>query len=360
MYIIVLFLLLVLLSTILTLIIFSMSWTTVVPRQEIMKDFSYKHWMADHYEEIKDKKLTDLYLIGSHNSAAYEFDYGVDIDSEYTSIRPVVNNYNPLKKFITAWSQNQGMNIYEQLATGVRILYLDTKLNSDGICDNEHSFVNGISSKAADDIVRFLKENPKEIIIVYFGISDEQCIDEYATSFKDFPLKVYRGETVDQLLTSNNRLILNYNGDLLPKIVWYDVDTVDKLDIKNTDKDKSKYSFQTITPSFGTFILSNDASGLYDSVNDIQNKYKNNTNIVYGLFDYVNFDLVKIAVNRNLISSSSSSSGSSSDYIYFVKNNSEKTLSIVNCVFTAVLLAAIILYLFVKYIQYKNSQVDYI
>ncbi len=348
MRIVVLFLLLVLLSTILTLTIFSISWATVVPRQEIIKDFSYKHWMADHYEEIKDKKLTDLYLIGSHNSTSYEFDYSVNIDSGYTYVRPIVNNYNPLKKFITAWSQNQGMTVYDQLATGVRILYLDTKLGSNGICNDEHSFATGISSKTADDIVRFLKENPKEIIIVYFGVSDKQCIDEYVTSFKEFPLKIYRGETVDKLLTSNNRLILNYNRDLLPKIVWYDVDTIDKLDSKNKDIAMSKYSFQTITPTARTFLLSNDASGLYDSVNDIQNKYKNNINIVYGLFDYVNYDLVKIAVNRNL-------NTSSDNYIYFVKN-SEKTLSIANCILIAVLLATIIIYLIMKYVQHRNRR----
>jgi len=350
MYKIVLFMLLVLLSTIITLIIFSISWASVTPRQEIMKDFSYKNWMSDYHEDIKDKKLTDLYLIGSHNSTSYLFDYNIDIDSGYTLIRPLINDYNPLKKYITAWAQNQGMDVYDQLSTGVRILYIDTKLGSNSICDNEHSFANGESSKTADDIVRFLKENPKEIVIVYFGVSDKQCIDEYKTSFKDFPLTKYHGETVDQLLASNNRIILNYPGDLLPKIVWYNVDTVDKLDSKNADKTLSKYSFQTITPSFSTFILSNDSSGLYDSVNAIQNKYKNNTDIVYGLFDYVNFDLVRIAVNRNLKNSSSGGS----DKIYFVKNNSEQTLSIVNCVFVAVLLAIIILYLIMR----RNNQVD--
>ncbi len=297
--------------------------------------YPYKNWMQNSKNRLKNKKLNEIRLIGSHNSASVSIDYSKDLGS-YSNIRPFIDNISPLEKFINMWTINQSLDIYEQLCIGVRILHISTKYSDENmtinkdtnkdseICYDKHSFALSKSVDTAKKILKFLDENPEEIVIIYFQNSDIGCIIEYIDILHQYiNTSEYLTETYDNLVKNNNRCILIYTEN----ITWFNVDSVYGLQEANKNNSKkAKYSFQTITPSVNLMATSKYSGGLYDFSKEIQKNYKKNINntdtntntntndtntndttntdntddgIIWGIFDYVNQDLVELSINKN-------------------------------------------------------------
>jgi 1-phosphatidylinositol phosphodiesterase len=125
--------------------------------------FNPKKWMSGI---SGDTPLNYINIPGTHDSFAYSFPYALDIAK--------------------AWAKTQKINIRDQLNIGCR--FLDIRINQD--LEGRHSSIDCSDDlwKAMEWIKSFLKENPKETILMRIQLEDE-----------------------------NNLSILNYNLDIIIK-----------------------------------------------------------------------------------------------------------------------------------------------
>lgn len=318
-------------------ITFFVQWSNTFINNQVPKDFTFENWMHDLKSIIQDKPLTELYLIGSHNAASNSINYNKDTGL-YNIERSFISKIGPLEKFVNVWAINQSLDIYEQLQTGVRILHISTRQSPDSkVCYDNHSFAITESKYNAQKIYDFLDTHKEEIIIIYFGYSHTDCIEEYRDKLEPFCYNgLYNNETYSELLVKNKRCLIfplyyyhyylfekdntdtdntdNTDTDntvntfkikkyftKLPQIEWFDTDTIQGIINNNNNNDiSSQYSFQTITPSSTLMITSKKSGGLYDYSQEIQKNYRENMNIIWGLFDFVNKNLVQLSIIRNI------------------------------------------------------------
>jgi hypothetical protein len=126
-----------------------------------------QNWMTKMYPFIKNKPLNHIFLPGTHNS-------GVNVVN--WNIQPVLNNSNfqkvwkyrffPCVKHITnQWTITQNNSIYGQLIKGIR--YLDIRVS---FINNEfyisHTYICYELDLGLNDILRFLQQQPNEVIIL--------------------------------------------------------------------------------------------------------------------------------------------------------------------------------------------------
>ena len=98
-------------------------------------------WMAAHHS----KPLYQMLLPGTHDTATYAF-----ADAA----------------LVTNWAQCQQFSVYDQLKGGIR--YLDIRVNGeihDGKIFCSHSFFTVPFEHVINDVSRFIRENPSEVIL---------------------------------------------------------------------------------------------------------------------------------------------------------------------------------------------------
>lgn len=126
-----------------------------------------EHWMADNWDFIKDKKLAQIVIPGTHDSGTYQLRFG--------------NGINVAK--------TQNVSIGEQLKDGIR--YLDLRLieakhrdcADDSVWWIHHGgFYSYRLQDALDEIASFVKKpaNSKEVIILDFQEIDIEYKDDRA------------------------------------------------------------------------------------------------------------------------------------------------------------------------------------
>jgi hypothetical protein len=240
--------------------------------------------MNDNYNSIKDARLVDIPLIGSHDSSAYTFDFTKNIGLLSPIILSFINSVAPLKNFITIVSQTQNMTIYEQLCTGVRILDLRIQ-GSYG----HHTIATIPAIDIFDQIYKFLTENPNEIVVLYFTFSDPNI--NYGSLRSLFAN--YHNETFDQLIKANKRCIVSNTPLTIPPIKWYDKTSVQDINTLSSTT-YNPYSFLTVTPT-STSVLFMNHRPIYEAL-QLQQNYPNlrrDGKIIWALYDFISYDLVK-------------------------------------------------------------------
>jgi hypothetical protein len=154
-----------------------------------------KNWMGQMAPQIQNHSITEIFIPGSHDSATYhleqEFGKNQDISNQLNSFKYAGVGF-AITKVAYSWSRAQGSRIYDQLNNGVR--YLDLRVIWR---DSKKAFytVHGLYGPSLDDvlgqIVQFLKENPKEILVIqigdlrYMGQNANQKSEELAKKLQD-------------------------------------------------------------------------------------------------------------------------------------------------------------------------------
>lgn len=132
-----------------------------------------KQWMKQLSGYIYERSIGQVYLPGSHDSATYKLEHkfgkNQDMTSKLNALRFIGVGY-AVTTIAYKWSQAQNRSIAQQLEDGVR--YLDLRVI---YRDSKKQFytVHGLYGPSLDDvlgqIVRFLSQNPTEIIVIQVG-----------------------------------------------------------------------------------------------------------------------------------------------------------------------------------------------
>ena len=177
---------------------------------------SLSNWMNNNFNTLKKKFINEIILPGTHNSGAYKLDFNKKIEREYEIIRLLGKFFNPLKKHIQKFTLNQELTIYEQCKIGIRMLdlriFYDKKNNT---FYNSHGFITVSLDDIINDLIKFIKENNKEYIIVcckkdypykkqkVIGFNEYIESKEYCTIGYEYLYTL----TYEQLLTTKHRII---------------------------------------------------------------------------------------------------------------------------------------------------------
>ncbi|MDP2193128.1 MAG: phosphatidylinositol-specific phospholipase C domain-containing protein [Alphaproteobacteria bacterium] len=137
-------------------------------------NFFLNRWMQELGPVIEDKKLRELFIPGTHDTATSSISSESDVNPKCS----IGQKLAPLRifgvhGFITRWSKAQDLNITEQLDVGVR--YLDLRLAyhpKHKTFWTEHCLFSQPFEEVLLEIKGFLKKNRKEILII-----DVQNID---------------------------------------------------------------------------------------------------------------------------------------------------------------------------------------
>lgn len=130
-------------------------------------------WMTVLAENIEHKPLNQLFLPGSHDSATYSlentFGKGQDFSEKINLLKGVGVGF-VVSSIAKDWAQAQNRTIYQQLNDGVR--YLDLRvIYRDSAKDfyTVHGLYGPRFSHVLGQINQFLRENPKEILVIQIG-----------------------------------------------------------------------------------------------------------------------------------------------------------------------------------------------
>ncbi|WP_257265255.1 hypothetical protein [Endozoicomonas sp. ONNA2] len=179
-------------------------------------------WMTELYQS-HDRPLNQICIPGTHNSGSYDITRFSDQDPHmWANLQQLFNYYSesylltPFKELVRWWAVTQDQNTYQQLTAGVR--YLDIrprKLNGQLIT------VHGLAGASVDNIImgieRFLKENPREIIIFHihepFGMIQADIDELFQVLHKNFgnsiaPPQMTPAHSIQQFQNSGYQLIV--------------------------------------------------------------------------------------------------------------------------------------------------------
>ncbi len=141
--------------------------------QAMSASISGSNWMAGMAKDIAHIPLNKLYIPGSHDSATYylenTFAKGQDYSEKINLLKPFGIGF-AVMKIAKNWAMAQDRTIYQQLNDGIRyidlrVIYRDSE--KDFYC--AHGLYGPKLSDVLSDMMRFMEENPQEIIIVQIG-----------------------------------------------------------------------------------------------------------------------------------------------------------------------------------------------
>ena len=259
--------------------------------------------MNNNFNTLKKKFINEIILPGTHNSGTYKINLNKKLERDYEIIRLLGKFFNPLKKHIQKFTLNQELTIYEQCKIGIRMLdlriFYDKKNN---LFYNSHSFITVSLEDIINDLIKFIKENNNEYIIVFYKQDypyknqkyDYAVLDEYINS-KKYCILGYKNLytlTYEQLLTTEHRIIWVEVNKYNVKQIWPNTFNKKKLidKINNTNNSNGilyerkilkKYVYEddhkNITKNFGNQIIKESTSirGKYVYEDDHKNITKN-------------------------------------------------------------------------------------
>ena len=179
-------------------------------------------WMTELYQNV-DTPLNQICIPGTHDSGSYDTTIFSDEDPHmWESLKKLFNYYSksyffmPFKELVRWWSVTQGLDTYQQLATGVR--YLDIRPRK---INGKLVTVHGLAGASIDNITlsikRFLNENPKEIIIFHihepFGMIQADIDELFQVLHKNFgssiaPPQMSPSDSIRQFQNSGYQIVV--------------------------------------------------------------------------------------------------------------------------------------------------------
>lgn len=143
---------------------FSFKPNTIKPEEE---EGPYVSWITNSLHILGSKRLNQIALPGTHNSATYSFTRA----SRYAIDVPGLVKYRPpwpVSTIIAQWSKTQSRTIKQQLSDGIR--YFDFRV---GYQDEEFYTCHGMKGDTIRDIlhtfVAFADTFPREVVIIDFN-----------------------------------------------------------------------------------------------------------------------------------------------------------------------------------------------
>lgn len=128
------------------------------------------------WQRIASKRLFEIYLPSSHDSATkyYDFSKKSNVDEQLGKIPVRFLNFLTcgfVGSVISDWGITQNNIIYQQLCDGIRSF--DFRITTvDGVNYLHHTWITIKLNEALFDIRKFMGENPKEVLFIYSRIDD--------------------------------------------------------------------------------------------------------------------------------------------------------------------------------------------
>lgn len=152
-------------------------------QEEVVEETPFKTWITDSIHALGDKRLNQLVLPGSHNSATYCFTRA----SRYSVDQPGLVKYRPpwpVSSVIASWSRTQLRSLVEQLSDGIR--YFDIRV---GHQRGEFYSCHGMNGDTISNILSLFVEHaesfPQEVIILDFNHFYNMSHDDHETLTKE-------------------------------------------------------------------------------------------------------------------------------------------------------------------------------
>lgn len=133
---------------------------------------AYRTWMGDLFEVLRERKLFQLTLPGTHDSGAYQLERirtpgsRSSIPQWVESLRQQACFQGIIDQVILDFSLTQSMPIAKQLDAGIRYLDLRVCLH-DGNFHAHHGFVGPSLSVAFAELQSFMQSVTQELVIVH-------------------------------------------------------------------------------------------------------------------------------------------------------------------------------------------------
>jgi len=302
------------------------------------------NWMEFLYDNIKSKHINNIILPGTHNSGAYT----IDFKNSFIWNNDIINKIKPFrnlactKKAIINWTVCHNNSIYNQLYNGIRVF--DFRISYDNTSDIfyiTHTFTCITLVEAINDIIRFINEQPKEIIIIYSKPDWENRTTMYdvGRKFIDFICKQLENylydnigyfPTLEDMVKINKRIIFTYTEDSNGYIwsdLFFDVSwtNTSKIDLKLKGLENSLLSYREgyfnvldfiLTPQVNDIIksillcqccissatLKGFANKINRQLNNFISKNKhhfNNLSSIY--FDFPSVDTIYTVISLNIV-----------------------------------------------------------
>jgi hypothetical protein len=266
------------------------------------------NWMETNWELLKDKKLKDIFLPGTHNSASYQVSFDMN-NSLFKNLKPLFKFLGIciLNRFTRQLTINQELNVYNQLIIGTR--YLDLRISYyDNIYYCTHTYMCAKLDDVIKQINKFNTLYPNEIIIIMYKPDWEHrnTIDnDLLTKYMNENIGSVNTMPKDSYLFGNTLLEISEKGKiiLLPNFYtrWYNTADI-KVFIQTYETDNPSNIFNildtVLTPNNNNFTKS-----LKKYSQEIKNWIINYEDFKYNVyaFDYIDISLCNLIINRNFI-----------------------------------------------------------
>ena len=185
-----------------------------------------ENWQYKLFNILKNKKINRIYLPGTHDSGAYNFITDKTFskfknDQKQFNYFRLLSKFTPLYFIIKAWTKTQNQDVFDQLKLGIRSF--DLRIFWSGYKKKwflGHSIAVTTYEKIMNDIIKFIKVNKNEFIVIQIKEDWENRstlkgnIDafwKYTKSFKYFYNLIWfekKIPTYKELLDSGKRIIL--------------------------------------------------------------------------------------------------------------------------------------------------------
>ena len=316
--------------------------TGTTPKQ----DENLSRWMENLPNEKQLCPLNQVTMPGSHNSASFWFDTSMELAPDKPKIVSSMSDKvgfldNTMKSFVNKWALTQSWNVKQQLCGGIR--YFDMRVAYRKASDEfrcVHALFGHPVEEILEEVKKFLKENPKEVVLLDFNhlycMETEEhlrlasLIDQYFGGMLHSPRKDRSIASLQELWLAGEQVIVFYDNvpivEMFPSFFpsvyissqWPNTDEHEKV-IKHVSaqgkasKEPGKYHVtQAIATPQAATVLMNLRGSLRSSVTCKLNKdllsllrsnlgdEKYTFNIL--LLDHVEFDdLISIIIGYNYI-----------------------------------------------------------
>jgi hypothetical protein len=161
---------------------------------------SLASWQSDNFDLLKNRRVIDLILPGTHDSGAYEnkLNFNLPAVVYWTPIIEVIHNFRVYWNFLKKWTACQDKNFYEQLKSGIREFDMRFCLASDNKWRLHHSFVAETINEVIEQFQRFFREHPNEVVI--WRVQGGGCAYD---RYKDWPQLIRNNTEFNKIVYSD-------------------------------------------------------------------------------------------------------------------------------------------------------------
>ncbi|KAG2377673.1 hypothetical protein C9374_009189 [Naegleria lovaniensis] len=212
---------------------------------ECVNSTSTARWMAEHYEQLKNKTLNQVLLPGTHDSLTYDINFynnrsalmfSNDIDSMLLKLFNLPFVSKPFMYMIMVpWANTQSCHVTQQLMHGIR--YFDIRICKDErepLVQNRfkscHNYFGSYISEVLEQVVDFLTNvSPYEFLVLdfnhFYGMDadDHEFFANYiATTLNHLlvqPSQFEMQTKLENLWKTSKRIYAFYSENVIPKSV---------------------------------------------------------------------------------------------------------------------------------------------